>query len=184
MTRVEGITTIGVTPGGGVISGSLPVMNLDGWTWEESTLRSSAGLVLNYPGGGGGGRGGGRGGGAAGENPAEQLNTLNALLERAAAYGKGTPGHAIDLSLEPFLQILNRTQAFIVSAGTEQAIRDAVAWSEKEHVRIVIRTGADAQRVAGFPKEHDVPVILSTVLTLPQRDTMDGAFAARLGRAG
>ena len=65
VARVEGITTIGVVPGGGVISGSMPVMDLDGWTWEESTLRSSAGLVMSYPGAGGGGRGGGgRGGGS------------------------------------------------------------------------------------------------------------------------
>jgi imidazolonepropionase-like amidohydrolase len=65
---------------------------------------------------------------------------------------------------------LNRSQAVIVSAGTEQSIRDAVAWAEKQKVRIVIRAGADAQRVASFLKEHDVPVILSSVLTLPPRE--------------
>src|SRR5262245_40744725 len=59
VARVEGITTIGVAPGGGVISGSMPVMDLDGWTWEDTTLRQSAGLVMSYPGGAGGGRGGG-----------------------------------------------------------------------------------------------------------------------------
>src|SRR5262249_44578461 len=37
--RAEGITTIGVVPGGGVISGSMPVMDLGGWTWEEGRLR-------------------------------------------------------------------------------------------------------------------------------------------------
>jgi imidazolonepropionase-like amidohydrolase len=175
VARVEGITTIGVAPGGGVISGSMPVMDLDGWTWEEATLRQSAGLVMAYPGGGGGGRGGGGGGGrggapTGGPTPAEQLARVNALLERASAYAKAPAGHPIDLSLEPFVPVLNRSQAFIVSAGTEQAIRDAVAWAEKNKVRIVIRAGADAQRVAPFLKEHDVPVILSSVLTLPPRE--------------
>src|SRR5262249_38059978 len=103
VARVEGITTIGVAPSGGVISGSMAVMDLDGWTWEEVTLRQSAGLIVAYPGGGGGGRGGGGGGrGAApatGPTPAEQIARLNALLERAAAYGKGASGHPIDLSL-------------------------------------------------------------------------------------
>jgi hypothetical protein len=157
-----------------VISGSLPVMDLDGWTWEEDTLRQSAGLLMTYPGGGGGGRGGGGGGRggapAAGPTPAEQIAKVSAFLERASAYGHAPAGHPIDLSLEPFLSILNRSRALIVSAGTEQAIRDAVTWAEKEHVRIVIRTGADAQRVAAFLKEHDVPVILSSVLTLPPRE--------------
>ena len=34
----------------------------------------------------------------------------------------------------------------------------------------MIRTGADAQRVAAFLQEHDVPVILSSVLALPPRE--------------
>jgi imidazolonepropionase-like amidohydrolase len=188
--RVEGITTIGVVPGGGVISGSMPVMNLDGWTWEEGRLRASAGLVMTYPGAGGGGRGGGGRGGAPanGPTPAEQINRLTALLERAAAYAKVPSGHPIDLSLEPFLPIVNRTQALIVSAGTEQGIRDAVAWAEKQHVRIVIRSGADVQRVASFLKEHDVPVILTSVLTLPPREDEFHAYpyqtAGVLAKAG
>ena len=37
-------------------------------------------------------------------------------------------------------------------------------------MRIVLHTGADAQRVAGFLKQHDVPVILSSVLSLPPRE--------------
>src|SRR5262249_57719364 len=83
VARVEGITTIGVAPSGGVISGSMPVMDLDGWTWEEATLRQSAGLIVAYPGGGGGGRGGGGGGRGAPPatrpTPAGQSAQLNAL---------------------------------------------------------------------------------------------------------
>ena len=169
VTRVEGITTIGVAPGGGVISGSLPVMDLDGWTWEEGTLRSSAGLVMTYPGAGGGGRGGGRGA-APQANPAEQIAQLDGWLQRAKAYAKLPAGHPVDLSLEPFVPVLDRTQALIVTANTERGIRDAVAWAEREHVRIVIRGGADTQRAAHFLKTHDVPVILTTVLTLPPRE--------------
>jgi imidazolonepropionase-like amidohydrolase len=92
------------------------------------------------------------------------------LLERAASYARAPAGKPVDLSLEPLVPIVNRTQALIVSATTEQGIRDAVAWAEKLHVRIVIRSGADAQRAAAFLKEHDVPVILSSVLTLPPRE--------------
>ena len=191
VARVEGITTIGLVPGGGVISGSMPVMDLDGWTWEEGTLRPSAGLVMTYPGGGGGRGGGGGGRGAApanGPTPAEQISRLNALLERAASYAKAPAGHAIDLSLDPFVPILDRSQAFIVNAGTEQAIRDAVVWADKQHVRIVIRGGADVQRVAAFLKDHDVPVILTSVLTLPPREDEFHAYpyqtAGVLAKAG
>jgi imidazolonepropionase-like amidohydrolase len=168
VTRAEGITTIGVVPGGGVISGSLPVIDLDGWTWEEAAVRPSAGLVMTYPGATGGGRGFGRGAPAA--NPADQIAALNGWLARARAYAKAPAGHPVDLSLEPFLPVLNGTQTLIVNANTDRGIHDAVAWAEREHVRIIIRGGPDTQRAAEFLKAHDVPVILTTVLTLPPRE--------------
>jgi imidazolonepropionase-like amidohydrolase len=174
VARVEGITTIGVAPSGGVISGSVPVMDLDGWTWEEMTLRPSAGLAMTYP-GGAGGRGGGGGpaapaGANAGEVP-EPIAHLDAMLARAAAYGRQPAAtRRTDLTLEPFLPILDRRQAMIVNAGTDAAVRDAVAWAERHNIRIVIRGGADLQRSAAFLREHNVPVILSTVLTLPPRE--------------
>ena len=184
VARAEGITTIGVTPGGGVISGSMPVMNLDGWSWEEATLRQSAGLVMTFP-GGGGGRGGGGGGGGAGATGAagaagqpDPLAPLNAMLERAAVYAKQPAAtRPTDLTLEPFLPILNRSQALVVSANTERSVREAIAWAERQRVRIVIRGGSDLQRSAALLKEHDVPVILSSVLTLPQREDAFHAYS-------
>lgn len=174
VARVEGITTIGLAPSGGVISGSMPVMDLDGWTWEETTLRRSAGLVMTYPSGGGGGRGGG---GGQNDPAAENLATLNALLARAAAYGKQPAAtRRPDLTLDPFLPILDRSQAMIVNVGTPQAARDAVAWAEQQHIRIVIRGGADLQEVAAFLKAHEVPVILTNVLTLPSREDAFHAY--------
>jgi len=149
------------------------VMNLDGWTWEEATLRPAAGLALNFPGaaGGRGGRGGGGRGGAAppaaGPDP---MKTLNQLLERARVYAKLPATRQIDWTLEPFVPVLDRRQALYVTANSEQNIRDAVAWAEKQNVRIVLQSGADVQRVAGLLKQHDVPVILTSILTLPPRE--------------
>jgi imidazolonepropionase-like amidohydrolase len=172
VTRSEGITTIGVRPGGGTISGEIPVMNLDGWTWEEATLRPAAGLAFNYPGpagGRGGGGGGGRGGAVQPTGP-DPIKTLNQLLERARAYAKQPATRQVDWTLEPFLPVLDRRQALYVTATTEQNIRDAVAWADRQNVRIVLQSGADTQKVAGLLKQHDVPVILSSILSLPPRE--------------
>jgi len=171
VARSEGITTIGVRPGGGTISGEIPVMNLDGWTWEEATLRAAAGLAFNYP-GAGGGRGGGGGGRGAATQPTgpDPIKTLNQLLERARAYAKQPATRQVDWTLEPFLPVLDRRQALYVTATTEQNIKDAVAWADKQNVRIVLQTGADAQKTAALLKQHDVPVILSSILSLPPRE--------------
>ncbi len=171
VARIEGITTAAIVPGGGVIGGEIPVMNLEGWTWEENTVRANAGLALVFPaGGGGGGRGGGAGGaGAAGGGGAQvnRLEELNTLLRRARAYMKN-PNRAIDLTLEPFVAILDRKVPFFVSAATEPAIREAVAWANAQGVSLVIRTGPNNQGIAPFLKAHNVPVILTNVLTATQ----------------
>jgi imidazolonepropionase-like amidohydrolase len=178
VARVEGITTAAIWPGGGTIGGEIPVMNLDGWTWEENTVRPSAGLMMAFPGGGGGGRGGGAAGGgaAAGAGP-DRLGELNKMLEQSRTYAKvPAASRATNWNLEPFLPILDGRQAMYVNANGEQAIRDAVAWAEKENIRIVIRTNTDAQRVAAFLKQHEVPIILTSVLTLPPRDDAFHAY--------
>jgi imidazolonepropionase-like amidohydrolase len=189
VARTEGITTIGVRPGGGTISGEIPVMNLDGWTWEEATLRPSAGLAFNFPGAaaGRGGGGGGRGGAAPPVGP-DPIKTLNHLLERTRVYAKQPATRQVDWTLEPFLPVLDRRQALYVSANTEAGIREAVAWAGKQNVRIVLQTGADVQRVAGLLKQHDVPVILTTILSLPPREDEFHAYPyqtpAVLAKAG
>ncbi len=94
VARSEGITTIGVRPGGGTVSGELPVMNLDGWTWEEATLRPAAGLALNFPAppaaAAAAVAAAARGGAApAGPDP---MKTLNQLLDRARVYAQAAAG--------------------------------------------------------------------------------------------
>jgi hypothetical protein len=126
---------------------------------------------MAFPGGGGGGRGGGGGGGGGaaaggGRGPMDELNTL---LDLARTYMKN-PNRAIDWTLEPFVPVLERKQAFYVNAGSEQAIRDAVAWSERENLPIVIRTGPAMKTMAPYLKAHNVPVILSNVLTSPNNE--------------
>jgi imidazolonepropionase-like amidohydrolase len=193
VARVEGITSAGIISDGGLIGGEVPVMNLDGWTWEENTLRSSAGLALVYPGGGGGGRGGGGGGGGAAGGGAATgsargpMDELNTMLDQTRAYMKN-PNRAIDWNLEPFVPILERRQALYVSAGTEQAIRDAVAWAERQNIAIVIRTGPAMQTMAPFFKAHNVPVILGNVLAMPNNEDRFHAYsyqaAGVLAKAG
>jgi imidazolonepropionase-like amidohydrolase len=183
VTRAEGVTTVAVRPGGtsATIGGEVPVMNLDGWTWEENTLRPSAGLAMNFPalparGRGAGGRGRGAGGGADPPEAERRLAEIDRLLERARAYARQGPERDVDWTLEPFVPILDGRQALYVAANTDESIRDAVAWAERAGVRIVLRSNADVQRVAGFLKEREVPVILSNILTLPPREDAFHAY--------
>ncbi len=105
VARTNGITTVAVMPGGGTFGGEVAIMNLDGWTWEEATLKANAGITFNFPAlGGGGGRAGGGGGGRGGAPGPEgatfedikrtrdrRLDELARLFDQVRAYAKAGP---------------------------------------------------------------------------------------------
>jgi len=191
VARVEGITSGAVFMGGGLITGEVPLMNFDGWTWEENMVRPVAGLGLAFPGGGGGGRGGGGGGGRGGGGGAATtggLAELDRLLQQARAYGANAT-RTMNWNLEPLVPIVQKRQPFYVSAGNEGAIRDAIAWAERQGLNIVIRTGPEAAVAsAELLKAKNVPVILTNVLAMPgSEDAFHAATyqaAGRLSAAG
>jgi imidazolonepropionase-like amidohydrolase len=168
VARVEGITSAAVFMGGGVITGEVPLMNLDGWTWEENAVRPSTGLGMSFPGGGGGGRGGRGGGGGGGADAQDQIRKLNDLLARTRAY-MANANREVNWDLEPFIPIVRKEQALYVQAGSADAIRDAVGWAESQNVNIAIRTsGQNALEQADLLARKNVPVILNEILSMPQ----------------
>jgi imidazolonepropionase-like amidohydrolase len=198
VARANGITTVGVAPGGGIMAGELAVMNLDGWTWEEATLRPNAGIVFNFPAlvtpGGRGGRGGGT-------QPAPErtfedvrrerdrrLDEVMRMLDNARAYAKAGPDRTPDLTLEALVPVVERKLPLIVSVIREQDIKDAVAFADRAKVDIIINGGAEASYAASLLKEKNIPVILGNVLAMPTREDNYHAstyqLAGELAQAG
>jgi imidazolonepropionase-like amidohydrolase len=182
--RSNGITTAAVMPGGGVISGEVAVMNLDGWTWEEATLKPSAGLVFTFPGiGGGGGRGGGfggRGGGGGGDTSYQdlvrrrdaQLDRISDLFARARAYAKADPKtRQTDWMLEGLVPIVEKRGKLYTRVGNYADFDDAIAYAVKENVDMVIITSpfAAAMGVKSLTGKN-VPVIMTEVQSTPQSE--------------
>jgi hypothetical protein len=95
---------------------------------------------------------------------------------------------SVNWTLEPFVPALERRQAMYVSAGTDQAIRDAVAWAEKQNIPVVLRISPNSQGMASFLKAHNVPVILGNVLSMPSNEDRFHAYtyqtAGVLAKAG
>ena len=205
VARVNGITSVAVVPTGGVFGGEIPVMNLDGWTWEEATLRPNAGIQFVFPavgggggrgfGGGGGGRGG-RGGGQAAERTYDdlkrerdrQLDDIIRLFDQARAYAKAGADRATDWTLDALVPVVERRLPLITTANREQEIKEAIAFADRAKVNIVIAGGAEAGYVAALLKEKNIPVILSERLTMPAREDDFHAssyqLAGELAKAG
>ncbi len=193
VARANGITSVAVAPSGGVFSGQVAVMNLDGWTWEEAAVNTNIGIAFNFPavvgGGGRGGGGGGRGGGGGGGDRTyedmrrdrdRRLDGIMRLLDQARAYAKAGSDRKLDWTLEALVPIVERKLPLITNVARAQDIRDAIAFAERANIRIVLSGGSDAAAVAPLLKEKNIPVILGPVLGLPQSEDMFHADSYQL----
>jgi len=197
-TRSAGVLVAFSTPEGGVISGLSSALSLEGWTWEEMSMKGAAALNVRWPdpnarprrfgGGGPGGRGGPQ---AAPKTYAEQVEEIRNWFGEARAYRDAVKaGQAVrtDARYAAMIPALNREIPVVVAADGASQITDAISWAKDEGVKLVIRGGRDALVVADRLKAENVPVILTSTMAAPDRqyEGYDGAYAtpARLYEAG
>jgi imidazolonepropionase-like amidohydrolase len=199
-TRSAGVLVAFSTPDGGVVSGLSSAMSLEGWTWEEMSMKGAAALNVNWPSPNARGRRGGGGPppGVPGGRPAappktyeQQVEELKGYFADARAYRDAiAAGQAVrtDSRYAAMIPALNREIPVIVAAEGVAQINDAVTWGKEEGLRIVIRGGRDAIHVADRLKAENVPVILTATMAAPNRDHegYDGAYSspAALHKAG
>lgn len=195
VTRANGITSVVATPGslggrgsgGGVISGQMSMMNLNGWTWEEMEIRRGAALQMAWP---AIAPGGGRGGAdpemasrlgirrtpfaEAKRNQEQQVQKIREFFESArryqAAKAAGEAGLKPDLKLEAMLPVLEGKMPVVIFASREREIREAVQWAEKERLKVALagvrRPGKMTEELA----KKKIPVILGSTFTPPLED--------------
>jgi imidazolonepropionase-like amidohydrolase len=190
-----------------MLSGSSAVLQLDGWTWEDMTVKAPAAVHMTWPRGArttrrGGGGGGGEGGEAAGASRREdQLRALEQAFADARAYlsakrattrpsGEGSVARQLehDARWEAMIPLLEGRVPLVVAAEELGQIEAAVAFAAREKVRLVIFGGYDAPLCADLLKAHDVPVVVNGIHRLPLRldAPYDEPFTVpeRLRRAG
>lgn len=199
-TRSAGVLVAFSTPGGGVVSGLSSAMSLEGWTWEEMSLKGAAALNVNWPDPnarprrfGGGPPPGFPGAGArpAPKTYAEQVQELKDFFAEARAYRDAMAAGQqprTNTKYTAMIPVLNREIPVIIAADGVAQINDAITWGKEENLRIVIRGGRDAIHVADRLKAENVPVILTSTMAAPNRDHegYDEAYStpARLHAAG
>jgi imidazolonepropionase-like amidohydrolase len=167
-------------------------MQLDGWTWEEMTLKAPAGMHVAWP----------RMLPAAdwpkGESKAQADDPLAVIeqtfddvraYQKARAAADGGPGRqAIDLRWEAMLPVLEGDLPLVVSADGQQTIQAAVAFARRQRVKLIILGGYDAPDCAELLNQHATPIIVSSTHRLPRRrsDDYDAAYTLpeRLRQAG
>ncbi|MSU49090.1 MAG: hypothetical protein EXS37_08410 [Opitutus sp.] len=201
VARANGVLTALVVPAerasgaprGNLIAGTSTLIRLDGWTWEDLTIRAPLGLHvfwpvvrLNRP---------DRNAKAPAAAPRDgdgETRALDDAFVAARSYAQakaaGRAGFETDLRWEAMLPAMRGEQRVFVHAEELKQIRAALAFAIKHALKIVIIGGLDAWRAAEDLKAADVPVIVGGTNRLPRRrdDDHEAAYAnpARLHAAG
>src|SRR5262245_38675371 len=142
VSRANGITTAITRPSGRLVSGQAALINLDGWTWQEMTVKAPAAMAMEYP-RAPRGRGAGFIQGEAGANVAQlrerQIAALRQKLEDAQAYAKAKEARAADKSLPPrpvdhvleaLIPVVKGEMPVLMVANTEREIKGAIRSEE------------------------------------------------------
>ena len=103
----------------------------------------------------------------------KSLKTINTTLDDAHAYMTAREAGAdidFDARFEGLIPVLKGDMPLFVRARERNQINSVLDWAaERELDKIILVSGPDAQYVADRLADEDVPVILSSVHTLPQR---------------
>jgi imidazolonepropionase-like amidohydrolase len=180
VARANGVTHAGTVPvGSGYgIPGRAAVIRLDGWTNQEMAIAPEIGVVLTWPGlttrrfDRATARFADRPYAEAKKEYDGRLGELRGWIASARRYasalraGKSSRPE-IDLRLAALADVADGRLPFLVRADRERQIRDAVDFTAKESLRMVLIGGREAWRVAPLLVEKKVPVILGPTQALP-----------------
>lgn len=200
--RSNGILLAGVTPEGGIISGSSSVVQLDAWNWEDAAYKMDAAIHVNMPsfinrfgrrGGGGGFPGfpGGAGGGAAAD-PAkaalDRVESIKAFFREAKAYLQETTHENTNLKFESVKGLFDKKQKLFVHGDQVKQMLIAIDFVKEFGFDVVIVGGSESFQIADLLKANNIAVILSEQHALPatEDDDVDQPYKtpAALQKAG
>ena len=179
VTRANGITSAIALPWGGTLAGQAALIHLDGWTWEEMSVRDRAALHLDFP-----VLHPPRPASArrrSGDEPATfpaaekqyraKLQELGEYFEKARRYQKakeaGGAAFRADVEYESMLPVLAQEMPVLVSATRRREIRAALDFAAEQKIRIILANPREVDEFLPELKEREIPVVLGPTLALP-----------------
>ncbi|RAJ10996.1 imidazolonepropionase-like amidohydrolase [Chitinophaga skermanii] len=190
--RSNGILLAGITPRGGLLSGSSSVVQLDAWNWEDAAYKSDNGIHFNMP------RLMARSNpfGASASGPSNdavkaamtRIESVREFFREAKTYLE-TPQHSeTNLKYEAVKGLFNKSQKLFIHCDLVKEMLVAMDIAKEFNFDVVIVGGTDAYLIADLLAKSNIPVILNQPHSLPvnQDDAVDQPYAtaAQLQKAG
>ena len=186
VTRIEGITTTLVVPGGDLIWGQAVLIDLDGATIEAMVAKSPVGIVADLSEGAKSAGGGSRAG------VAQRLRRVfNDALEYSRRRTDYNRAQMQDLAasaadLEALLPVLRGQLPLIVVANRRSDIETALRIAREYKIRLILAGAAEGWEVADHIAAAGVPVLVQPMDNIPTYDALGIRYenAGLLARAG
>ena len=198
VARVNGITRVLVVPQGGAVAGTAAVVTLEGWTYEDMTVKAPAGLLVQWP----------------NMTPVhawwetrsdeeqkkareQAIENIRTTFDDARAYWKardaekkmGIPRHDRDVKWDAMGKALRGEIPVMFRASALNQIHAVLKLVDEQNLpNVILVDGDDSWRVADELKARNIAVITGSTLAMPERryEPYDEAFTvpARLQAAG
>ena len=178
ITRSNGVLVVNSVPAGGRISGQSSVMMLDGWTWEQATLKHPSGLHINWP--------SMRINYGVNVKKSEKqqkeeiqksIRDLDHMVRDVRAYFQRIKQRSriagerqkSDLRLESMIPFVVEKKKIFIHADEARQIKSAVEWAKKNDLKIIIVGGSDSWRITDLLVKNNIPVVIDQVEKIPTR---------------
>lgn len=184
VARESGVLTVNITPVGGTLSGSASVIQLDGWTREDFTIRSQSAVALEFSSRTSAleyGHDHDMTSGSISVPPVEKIDTdlgekligLDGFIAECRRYlvAKATSRQIpTDLRFEAFKPVLDRAIPLLVRVDEEGEILETLAFAKRHGLRVVLVGCRNADRILMHIKASGVGVLIAWPLVLPRYD--------------
>ena len=185
--RDEGVTTVVIAPGGGLVAGQAAVIDLVQGSMTDMLVRAPAAMIAQV--GSPGSAGGLAARGELAVRLRELLEDTRAYARRKADYERAATRDfvASRLDLEAMIPVVEGRLPMIVVADRASDIETALRIAREYNLRIGIGSGAEAWMVAGKLAAARVPVFTGAMNNIPGGFASLGSYQENAGvlrRAG
>lgn len=155
--RSNGVLLAQVVGNSGVINGSSAVMQLDAWNWEDALIRED-GVFINWP-------------EVSSSSRKTSLQELESLFKDARAYATNQSTISTeDLRVKSILPIFTGHKKLFIEVNQYAALLEVIAFIKRFQIQPVLVGVSDGYRILDQLKSLGIPVILTNVNRLPDRD--------------
>lgn len=165
--RSNGVLYAQIVPGGGLVSGTTSLVQLDAWNWEDAAVLAEEGVVLNWP---TLNRKMGWWAEAKGYEPnkdyeVQRQEIIDYFIE-AKSYS-GVTHEKKNLRFESLREVVNGKRKLYIQVQHIKEILHAIEFAEQFGIQITLLGAADCYQIADILAQKKISVILGRTHELP-----------------